>query len=513
MKQFLLAFLCIFVVFSSASSQESLPDISVAGWERQTGKTAADFIKLLEQPRSHNHPLVVSWIDELLERNDPAIDHQLVQLLAQEHWIPSLNQDYEYTSRHIALSRWMETLTKREFADDEDATAMLKESPWDYFAVDNHGINILSNLIRQTSTNMVNNERDLRAAVGHTFARYLIALINSRHPLWSLADNLRVFTWTITILKTMKAQGFERRFADAFRAKKNENEFLWENFDDVDRLTEFLLTESTATLASRLLFVASLPRTHHPQRLNWILTAIEEETRNLQENVNAYNYDWSTVDSLGFLLSTHLSERTLSQPTNTTSNLSQEDINTALTAVDLLLNIIDSRPGNTYHNLYIFSPYTDYLPDVLTTLAKEIGFDNPRIYDTKVPSQLEVAAKEIGFDDPRIYDRVGKILERNHLPFPQVLQLLRLPEWREHPNAPSLLARVIRGVGGHRPSAFSDTRRLEELLEDPFWQNHFELKKRMGRQFPGFYRPVTFENILKYYNDESCPTVLTALAS
>ena len=123
MKKSLFIFLCIFVVsFSANSQQESLPtemDITVAAWERQTGKKAVDFIELLKQPQHSDHPRASSWINELSDRNDPAIDHQLVQLLAQDHWNRS----------PANLSQWMGTLIRREFADDKDVIAMLEKYP------------------------------------------------------------------------------------------------------------------------------------------------------------------------------------------------------------------------------------------------------------------------------------------------------------------------------------------------------------------------------------------------
>ena len=36
----------------------------------------------------------------------------------------------------------------------------------------------------------------------------------------------RLFTWTITILTTMKAQGFERKFADAFHTVEMNKSYL-----------------------------------------------------------------------------------------------------------------------------------------------------------------------------------------------------------------------------------------------------------------------------------------------
>ena len=274
----------------------------------------------------------------------------------------------------------------------------------------------------------------------------------------------------------MKTRGFEREFADAFQNVKIKEKVNWKNLDDLDRLTEFLLTESTATLESRLLFVTSLPRTRHPQMLDWILTAIEEKTRTLPENANAYNS--SAFDLLNSLLKDHLSEWTFSRPTNTTPNLSKKDIEAALRAVDLLLNILDNRPSNNPYQ-YLFPVHDDHLADVLTILAKEVGFD-----------------------DPRIYERVGQILERNHLTFHKALQLLQLPEWRDHPNAPTLLVGVIQNVG--YGLSVSNTIKLEEFLTNPFWQNHPELKNRLGRRFFGIGPQVTLKNIL-----HSCPAALT----
>ena len=168
MKKYLLIFLCIFVVSYPANSQGSLPEemnISVAEWERQTGKTAADFIDLLEHLQLFGHLLFVSWIDELLDRNDSAIDHRLVQLLPQNRWLAPLNDD---------ISRWIETLIRREFADDEDVIAMFEEEPWNYHFVSYLNLETYANLVKQTSINMVNNKRNLRVAVEHTFAHFLI---------------------------------------------------------------------------------------------------------------------------------------------------------------------------------------------------------------------------------------------------------------------------------------------------------------------------------------------------
>ena len=341
------------------------------------------------------------------------------------------------------------------------------------------GIKVHESIVRQTEINMVNGERNLRVAVGHAFARILILQVGK---LLGLESHPRLFTWTITILTTMKAQGFERKFADAFHTVENEQKVIWRNFDDLDRLTEFLLTESTAPLESRLLFITKLPRTHHPQLLDWILTAAtEEKTRFLQENrYTAYAYNPSTVDLLGFLLKDYLSEWTLYRSTNTTPHFSEKDIETALRAVDLLLNILDNSPGNN-PDLYLFPAHEDHLSGVLTILAQEVVLN-----------------------DPRISERVGQILERNHLPFSKVLQLLQLPGWRDHPNTPSLLVRVIQNVS-YQPSSFSNTIRLKELLAGTFWQNHSELKNRVGRVLGiGPYRPVTFENILR-----SCQSALT----
>ena len=469
MKKYLLIFLCIFVVFSSANGQQdSLPaemDITVTAWERQTGKTAVDFIELLKQPQHSDHPRASSWIDELLDRNNPAIDHQLVQLLAQKHWLESPPNQDDVSRHHV--SRWMDRLIRQEFADDQDVITMFEQDPWKSHFASYIVTETQINIVMQTTMNMVtsihnNTERNLRVAVGQTFAKFLISGLNSQ---LDLANNPRLFTWTVTILTTMKAQGFEREFADAFEAVKSEVKANWKDFDDLDRLTEFLLTESTAPLESRLLFVIKLPRTRHPQLLDWILT----EARNLQLNVSVLNafsaYHSSAVDLLNLLLKDHLSEWTLSQPTNTTPYFSEKDIETALRTVDLLLNILTYQP---YNDPSTFPVYDNHLADVLTILATEVGFDNPRISE-----------------------RVGQILERNHLLFSKIVQLLQLPGWRDHPNAPTLLVRVT-GYG----LSLLNTRRLEELLADPFWQNHPELKNQLGRRFfVGPYRSVTINNI------------------
>ena len=101
MKKYLLVFLYTFIVFSSfANSQaEQQPEETPADMDssfadlQKRGMTAERFIALLENPPWLTHYRIFSWINELLEQNDPDIDKHLVRLLATDYWLKSSDQE------------------------------------------------------------------------------------------------------------------------------------------------------------------------------------------------------------------------------------------------------------------------------------------------------------------------------------------------------------------------------------------------------------------------------------
>ena len=306
MKKKLLVFLYVFIIFPSfANSQaEPLPepekvpaDMDLSFADLKTGgMTAERFIALLENPPWLTHYRIFSWIDELLEQNDPDIDKRLVRLLATDHWLKSSNQE--------DVSRWMGTLIMREFANDNEVMAMFEEEPWkSHFA---------SHMLTSTTpTRLASRDRTrtfLRQAVGSATSSFLQFYENQ------LANNPKLFTWTVTMLTTWEYDPFDwDRIIDFF---ENAYKSTWETFDDFDRLTEILLTRETFSLLSRLNLLRAVTSIHtiNTLRPNQILIAVEQNHKSIEEGretlhdrqvtqklidlVSDYTFKWSHLDSI-----------------------------------------------------------------------------------------------------------------------------------------------------------------------------------------------------------------------
>ena len=93
-KYILFIFFYTFIALPSfAQDNSKIPltdmDLSFAKLEKKRGITAKQFIDLLANPPWSFHIRIFSWIDELLEQNDPDIDIHLLQLLTQDRWANS----------------------------------------------------------------------------------------------------------------------------------------------------------------------------------------------------------------------------------------------------------------------------------------------------------------------------------------------------------------------------------------------------------------------------------------
>ena len=151
MKKYLSVFFYTFIMFFSFASGQAEPtpeelpiDINLSFAElKNNGMTADRFIDLLEHPPCSIHPRIFSWIDELLNLNDPDIDHRLIQLLLTDRWINSSDQE--------DVNKWMAILIRREFANDQEITAMFEEKPWKS--------HLVSSIARDTLNYMANDSK------------------------------------------------------------------------------------------------------------------------------------------------------------------------------------------------------------------------------------------------------------------------------------------------------------------------------------------------------------------
>ena len=569
------------LAFSSfANSQQSLPpaNASVSFEElEQRGITVDRFFALLENPPLSFYPHIVPWINELLERHNPDLDLQLIQLLANNQWL------LESFDREV--SEWRATLVKREFADNTEVMAMFEEEPWkEHF----------SHIVRSAFTDIVENDRSLRVAVGYASTHFLTTGPDNQSK-WMLND--RVFAWITTILTTWEGQDFAIPITEAFSAiDREERDHFSLGHTGIHQMAEFLLTRQVSPLSSRLNLLNLLNTLYLASglKLDWIFKAIEENSTTEQPKTRS----WDNRQILGTLLDKHFAYRNSS---TIASPLSEDEVEATFLAIDrFLLN--DNPPSNaitylakylgfenprvkkvvrqrlsrwpdqvrtrfseniTWLNSFHIPPSShfrfpswilrevqentkadNYNPNTVDLLANLLaaflskshvyelfpeqlldifsavdslldnhGYspydDTPIHEDTHIANALTFLTRRVPVEPNKsfstsIKDRMGQILERGNLPFDMVIQLLKHPEWREHPNAPDLLIKLAQQpVYTQRNQAvpylfhFSwNGTEVESLLADPFWQNNSTLQRKLGRRFfVGPQRLVTLENV------------------
>ena len=478
MKKYLFVFLYIFIVFSPfANSQQeaSFPqqeaslsvdmDASFADFEKK-GMTIERFIDLLANPPWSVHPRIFSWIDELLERDDPAIDARLLRLLIQDRWAQSLDQKDLY--------RWTSVLIKRSFAHNKEITAMFEEEPWK-----THFVSHIAKRTYENTHKAIMNRTNFREAVG-----YASLIFFTQHL--QLKNNPRQLAWAAAILTEWEISFFEQSIADAFRKIDYEDRLHWTEFDDFDRLTELLLIRKSLLRPSTTSLLQVLPENKDPRMLDRILLA-------------ARNTSSAATKNLIRLLNNHLSSRRSSRISNL-SPLNNDDVEAVLHAISFWL-----EKSSTNNSEY-------YYDDLIHTLTHLIE------------------GNDIGFDDPRISTKIGQILESNNLHFSTAISLLNTPGWREHPNAPNLLIRLaqkpmydqLESKPPHFDFLYSGwkLKEIEELLANTFWQNHPLFKNRLGRMLqrqpsifemlfristPSVFKPVNYTNLA---NSDLCKSAL-----
>ena len=477
MKKYLLVFLYTFIVFSSfANSQaEQQPEETPADMDssfadlQKRGMTAERFIALLENPPWLTHYRIFSWINELLEQNDPDIDKHLVRLLATDYWLKSSDQE--------DVSRWMGTLIMREFANDNEVIAMFEEEPWkSHFA---------SHMVTSTTlTKLINEDRTrtfLRQAVGNAISSFLPTRASQ------FVNNPKLFTWTVTILTTWEYDPSDWDRITNFFKSAYKHKPTWKTFDDFDRLTEILLTRrGIASLLERLnLLRAVLHNTINTRRPNQILIAVEQNQKNIEEGREP-PYDRQVTQKLIDLVWNY----TFQWNRFGSIDISEDNLEALFRAIDILIDSSDKTPeptGNVKHK-------------------------ERRNKDDRFVNILKHLAKVFGFNDPRIETRIDRILERSNLDASDIISILHNPLWRERPYAPDLMIKLIQ-----QPNQFYKDWEKEEvneeinrLLEYPFWQNHPRLKNQLGREQRRWawlinppFREVTLNNI------RSCRVALT----
>ena len=250
----------------------------------------------------------------------------------------------------------MEILIRREFANDEEITAMFEEELWKSHFV--------SSIAKDTFNHMVNNGRNLRTAAEYASIDFFTRT-DQQYNHWDLKSHPRLFTWTITILTKWENQvgrqdnNFHERianaFANAFEANTEDMRKSWKDFEDFDRLTEFLLTQRTSSAVSIL---KHLPTNTDVRMPNRILVA-------------AQNVSPSLSFELIPLLNDYLTKR---------HSFSNNDIEVTFKAISIWLDLFAKDQKASI----------DKLTHTIDLLAKD---------------------KNIGLNDPRIQMNVGLILQ------------------------------------------------------------------------------------------------------
>ena len=479
MKKYLFIFLYIFISFSSFANaqQESLSEIQMDSHFNQIlrnhGQGFERFIDLLQQERWGSDPHIFTWIDGLiklnnldidlalislmtedsrikilnqkdmsrwisifLERNNPDINSRLIVLLIQDRWVNSSNQE--------EVLPWIATLIRHELADNKEVTAMFEEEPWKS--------HFTSNIARQTQENMVSQSMDFKSAIGHASTGFFISSFNNDSDLKS---HPQLFTWTTTILTTWPYKhlltSIKNAFATTDKLEYSEQSQLhdtWRHFDNLEQLTEVLLTKQIGTLSLRVEFLKILPRTDDPRIFDWLLIAA---------NTPASRQVYANL--------THILRLYVMQEYLFDSSSSQDKSNNIETSLKVLDLLVQHQPISDYH--YEFQE-ADHR---FTTIIRDLATDT-------------------GLHDPRIQERIGQILQRRNLYFSTAISLLKDPVWRENPAALNLLVQLTQPPTDrrylHNLYFEWNPEHVKALLDDPFWQNHpkvkeLELKSRLER--------------------------------
>ena len=437
MKKYLLTLFCIFISFSSFA-QDKEPSETFKQWKERTGLGHEQFIDLLEHPPMSLDERIFSWVDELLEENTPDIDRRLIRLLLTDRWVNSSDEE--------DIHKWMATLIRREFANDQEITAIFEEEPWKSHFV--------SSIAKGTFNHMIDKGRNFRTAAEHASIDFFTRRTKDRY--WDLGSQPKLFTWTITIWKKWENRvgrqnnNFHERIANAFANNTADMRKSWKDFEDFDRLTEFLLTQGTSrssqstSRSSAFAILRRLPTNTDVHMPNRILVA-------------AKNISVPLTFELIPLLNKHLTSRRSSP---NVPHLNDNDIKA-------ILDTIDSWLFYSRHDQFKYS------------------------IDALIHT-IDLLAKDIDIDDPRIQSNIGHILQSDKiLSFSEAVSLLETPGWRTHPEAPRLLLELIqKPLYNHvQDYAFhlslyssSDWNRekVEKLLADPFWQNHPMFKDRLN---------------------------------
>ena len=506
MKKYLLIFFCIFVLifsFSPLTNSQTEPlessgiaPINVAGL-KQAGINPERLADLLKHPPWSTQPHISSWINELLALNDPNIDDHLVQLLAQDRWLkPSPQKD---------VLQWIETLIRRELADNEEFITMLEAEPWKQLF-------LVSDLATATHREIAKNGRNLRTAIGHAFVKVLTTHFDH------LKHDRNLFAWIVILLTEWENENFESELNKSFGSEYYENSGrqlekafreTWhqKKSDNIDKLIKFLLTKKVdnnntdrtgkTILLSRLLFLKLIPVSKNPHLFNWLFEGVRQHISHLSYSSHIdtefiYNFErWHLLNNGHDSIHPEVNRHTLH------FRYSNEIVNEFINTLErYVLGYNTNKEGHIETILQII--------DIL--LQKKENYQphvQKYVEDTKFADILTHLAVGIGFNDSRIQERAGLILENANLPFEKVVLLLQQPGWREHPNALKLLKKLIQpplmydSLGQIYPYPFLnswDERKVETLLAEPFW--HSQLEGTFGRRFFGIgpFKPVTLRN-------------------